>query len=87
MSISEWVNNMQRLYFIVDFNLVRGAAFNALMADLEASIEDPLDEDQNNGTLKALTGFVSQLDNNLACYPMGYPTTILFDQDGNQIFE
>ena len=35
--------------------------------------------------LKAYTGSVSRLNVDIACYPMGYPTTILFDGSGNLI--
>lgn len=38
-----------------------------------------------NALLKSLTGFVVTLNLNLACYPLGYTTAILFDEDGNPI--
>lgn len=35
--------------------------------------------------LKALTGFVVALNVNIACYPLGYTDTALFDEDGNPL--
>ena len=43
----------------------------------------PLSPADRTDLLRALTGFVVALNCDIACYPLGYTTTILFDEDGN----
>jgi len=47
--------------------------------DLELSVDD------KNALLKALTGNVVGTGTDLACYPLGIETAILFDLDGNLV--
>lgn len=44
-----------------------------------------LTEDDRDELLKRLTGFVVALGLNLSCYPLGYTTARLFDEDGNPV--
>jgi len=63
-------------------------AINALI-DLLTITEEPsyadLTLEQKTFILKRCTKIVANLDINLACYPMGYTTAILFDEDGNPV--
>lgn len=63
-------------------------AINALI-DLLTITEEPsyadLTLEQKTFILKRCTKIVANLDVNLACYPMGYTTAILFDEDGNPV--
>lgn len=52
---------------------------------IEGAYDVELTEAEQTAVLKAYTGNVSLLGVSIACYPMGYPTTILFDGDGNLI--
>lgn len=45
----------------------------------------PLTDEEETDVLKAYTGNVSVMNLDLSCYPLGYPTTVLFDADGNLI--
>lgn len=42
--------------------------------------------EQKTEILKRCTRIVANLDLDLACYPLGYTTTILFDLDGNPVY-
>jgi hypothetical protein len=44
-----------------------------------------LTEEEQTALLKALTGSVVVLNAPIACYPLGYVTTVLFDSDGNPL--
>ena len=52
---------------------------------IEGAYDVDVTEEEETAILKAFTGEVSRLDIDLACYPLGYPTTILFDTDGNLV--
>lgn len=41
--------------------------------------------EEKTETLKRVTRIVANLDLDLACYPLGYTTTILFDLEGNPV--
>lgn len=41
--------------------------------------------EERTDVLKRVTRIVANLDLDLACYPLGYATTILFDLDGNPV--
>jgi len=66
-----------------------------IIADLQAAydvlfgIGDPqytdMDLDSKTLLLKRCTKIVANLDLDLACYPLGYTTAILFDLDGNPV--
>lgn len=45
-----------------------------------------LTPEQKTEILKRCTRIVANLDLDLACYPLGYTTTILFDKDGNPVY-
>lgn len=60
-------------------------AIEAMRTLVPGAYDVPLTEGEETGVLKAYTGNVSELDLVIACYPLGYPTTILFDADGNLI--
>jgi len=61
------------------------ASIEAMRTLIPGAYDVELTETEETGVLKAYTGNVSVLNLNLACYPLGYPTTILFDEDGNLI--
>lgn len=61
------------------------ASLEAMRTLVPGSYDVALTDTEETGVLKAYTGNVSQLNLTLACYPMGYPTTLLFDGDGNLI--
>jgi len=42
-------------------------------------------QDDKNEILKKLTGCVVGTDANVAIYPLGYTTVVIFDEDGNPI--
>lgn len=63
-----------KLEEVRDILLVEGAP-----AYIDWSYED------RKQMLKDCTRIVANLGLDLACYPMGYTTTILFDQDGNPV--
>lgn len=79
--------------------LLEAAELAELTAEVLATINDILDllgglaepaySDltlaQKTEVLKRCTKIVANLDLNLSCYPLGYETTILFDQDGNAL--
>lgn len=67
-----------------------------LLAELTAAIVEAIDthvddweveitQEDQSAILKALTGFVVSLGINLAAYPLGYTTAILFDENGDPV--
>jgi len=69
-----------------------GAEAVAAIQDVLALIEpDEMPEyatltlEEKTALLKKCTKIVANLDLNLACYPLGYATTILFDLEGNPV--
>lgn len=60
------------------------AAIDALTLAGEPTYAD-LPPELKTEVLKRCTRIVANLDLNLACYPLGFTTTILFDLDGNPI--
>lgn len=48
-------------------------------------LNGPISDGTRNLMLKILTTQVVALQQELNCYPLGYDTAILFDQDGNVI--
>jgi hypothetical protein len=63
-------------------------AINSAIASLE-TVDEPtyagLSLEEKTAMLKKCTKIVANLDLDLACWPLGYTTTILFDHDGNPI--
>jgi hypothetical protein len=63
-------------------------AINAAIADL-TPLEEPtyneLSLDEKTDMLKLCTKIVANLNLDLACFPMGYTTVLLFDRDGNPV--
>lgn len=61
----------------------------AELVELLSGTEEPdyadLSLEEKTDTLKRCTKIVANLGLDLACYPLGYATTILFDLDGNPI--
>ena len=45
----------------------------------------PLEDTEQTAVLKAYTGSVVRLGSAMACYPLGYVTEVVFDEDGNLI--
>lgn len=60
------------------------AAIDALTLAAEPTYGD-LPVELKTIILKRVTKIVANLDLDLACYPLGYGTTILFDLDGNPL--
>lgn len=60
------------------------AAYDLLFGIGEPSYASLSLEDKT-AVLKRCTKIIANLDLDLACYPTGYNTTILFDHDGNPI--
>jgi hypothetical protein len=58
------------------------AAYDLLIGLGEPSYAE-LDEATRTMILKRCTKIIANLNSNLACYPTGYNTTVLFDLDGN----
>lgn len=82
---SDLIDLVNKLTFIGEFSLTTQVAVSAaLSADLSAP-DGPYDTDKKNGLLRVFTGETVKLDVHVACYPLGYPTTILFDEDGNPV--
>ncbi len=44
-----------------------------------------LTDEEKLDMLKRCTKMIANLDLNLACYPTGWTTTIVFDRDGNPV--
>lgn len=82
---SDLADEINKLTFIGLFSLTAQVAISAAMAADIAIFDNPYDQPTKNGLLRSVTGMVSRLNVNVACYPTGYPTTILFDEDGNPI--
>lgn len=61
------------------------AAITAVIADHDADWDVPITESVQTDLLKAFTGSVVRLGVDLACYPLGYVTEALFDEDGNPV--
>lgn len=81
---------------IIANRLLELSVFTPGLSQLSAAILDaidthtddwtiPLTAPQKTPVLKSMTGFLSILDVHLACYPVGYVTTILFDENGNPV--
>jgi len=66
-----------------------GALVAAWLEDWKTENEEYLDlefsQDDKNAMLKALTGCIVGTHTNLACYPTGLSTAILFDLDGEPV--
>jgi hypothetical protein len=63
-------------------------AINAAITDLTPVTEPAYTDltlEEKTDMLKLCTKIVANLDLDLACFPLGYTTTILFDLDGNPI--
>lgn len=60
------------------------AAYDLLFGLGEPSYSE-LDNDAKTEILKRCTKIIANLNLDLACYPTGYNTTILFDLDGNPL--
>lgn len=61
------------------------ASLEAMRTLVEGAYDVELTDGEQTAVLRAYTGNVSQLNVSVACYPLGYPTTVLFDEDGNLI--
>lgn len=48
---------------------------------------EALTNEEKTAILRRVTKIVANLGLDLACYPLGYTTTILFDLDGEPIFD
>lgn len=58
--------------------------YNDLVAAIEgAPPPEVFSYEERVEALKRLTGQIAALDLDIACYPTGYATTLLFDRDGN----
>jgi len=78
-------DEINKLTFIGFFSLTAQAQISAAMSFDIATNNTEYDQDTRNGLLRSVTGMISKLNVNVACYPVGYPTTILFDGDGNPV--
>lgn len=61
------------------------ASLEAMRTLIPGAYDVSLTDEEETGVLKAYTGNVSLMNLTMACYPLGYPTTALFDGDGNLI--
>lgn len=81
-NIAEWMTLISEASPILTLITSSIEAERALNEEIWA---DEMTLDEWNATLKALTAFVVRLQINLACYPLGFVTTVLFDEDGNPV--
>lgn len=61
------------------------ASIDAAIASNPDDWEVEITEPEQTALLKAFTGSVVRLNTDLACYPLGYLTEMLFDEDGNPV--
>lgn len=60
------------------------ATYNRLRIEIEAAGQpEAFTPEERAEMLRRLTGQIAALDLDLACYPTGYTTTLLFDREGN----
>lgn len=52
---------------------------------VEGAYDVLITDEEQTALLRAYTASVVRLGVEVACYPLGYPTTVLFDRDGNLI--
>ena len=61
------------------------AAIEAMRVLVPGAYDVDLTDDEVTGVLKAYTGNVSLMNLSISCYPLGFPTTLIFDSDGNPL--
>jgi hypothetical protein len=91
---------MSAVYFHTIGDMVDNLIFLSLTNEVGALVADwlqtwkdenpdyldlELSQDDINAMLKALTGCVVGTDTDLACYPLGIDTAILFDLSGDRV--
>lgn len=79
---SDFVSRLPPLFFVAQIGAITSAEIQALLLLDVAANNHEYTQDELNGMLRWATGFIVSLDAHVACYPVGYPTTLLFDEDG-----
>jgi len=80
--IATRINELSHLFPVLD---QLSDSIDAAIALHSDDWEIEITEEEQTAALKAITGLIVLLDVNLACYPTGATTAILFDENGDPV--
>jgi len=80
--VTEWLS---RFLDTAQYGTLNRAAALANLGFDDELFDPTYTQDDLNSLLRDATGLVSALNAHVACYPLGYPTTLLFDENGDPL--
>lgn len=86
-TMNDFVRNIEDLTNVSPTLFPLGALMEAWRLTVLPALDFPMSQEAKNDALKRYTTGVVGLQSDLSCYPLGRETGILFDIEGNPIFD